>query len=57
MMQPYDIETGAGTFNPSTFLRVLGPEPWMAAYVEPLAGRPWTYGENPSRLNITTSIR
>jgi len=33
--QPYDIEVGAGTMNPATFLRVLGPEPWKAAYVEP----------------------
>jgi len=51
MMQPYDIETGAGTFNPSTFLRVLGPEPWRAAYVEP-SRRPTDgrYGENPNRL-------
>jgi glycyl-tRNA synthetase alpha chain len=51
MMQPYDIETGAGTFNPSTFLRVLGPEPWNAAYVEP-SRRPTDgrYGENPNRL-------
>jgi glycyl-tRNA synthetase alpha chain len=51
MVQPYDIETGAGTFNPSTFLRVLGPEPWMACYVEP-SRRPTDgrYGENPNRL-------
>lgn len=51
MVQPYDIETGAGTFNPSTFLRVLGPEPWKAAYVEP-SRRPTDgrYGENPNRL-------
>ncbi len=51
IMQPYDIEKGAGTFNPSTFLRVLGPEPWMAAYVEP-SRRPTDgrYGENPNRL-------
>ena len=51
MVQPYDIETGAGTFNPSTFLRVLGPEPWRAAYVEP-SRRPTDgrYGENPNRL-------
>ena len=35
MAQPYDIEKGAGTMNPSTFLRVLGPEPWRVAYVEP----------------------
>lgn len=33
--QPYDIEVGAGTFNPATFLRCLGPEPWNVAYVEP----------------------
>ncbi len=51
LMQPYDIEKGAGTFNPSTFLRVLGPEPWKAAYVEP-SRRPsdGRYGENPNRL-------
>jgi len=49
--QPYDIEVGAGTFNPATFLRVLGPEPWQAAYVEP-SRRPTDgrYGENPNRL-------
>jgi glycyl-tRNA synthetase alpha chain len=49
--QPYDIETGAGTFNPATFFRVLGNEPWNASYVEtsrrPTDGR---YGENPNRL-------
>ena len=51
IQQPYDIEVGAGTFNPATFLRVLGPEPWNCAYVEPSRrhadGR---YGENPNRL-------
>jgi len=49
--QPYDIEVGAGTFNPATFFRVLGPEPWSAAYVEP-SRRPadGRYGENPNRL-------
>jgi glycyl-tRNA synthetase alpha chain len=49
--QPYDVEKGAGTFNPATFLRVLGPEPWKAAYVEP-SRRPadGRYGENPNRL-------
>lgn len=49
--QPYDIEVGAGTFNPTTFLRVLGPEPWKVAYVEP-SRRPTDgrYGENPNRL-------
>lgn len=51
LMQPIDIECGAGTFNPSTFLRVLGPEAWRAAYVEP-SRRPTDgrYGENPNRL-------
>ncbi|MBI5191450.1 MAG: glycine--tRNA ligase subunit alpha [Nitrospirae bacterium] len=51
MVQPYDIECGAGTFNPHTFLRVLGPEPWAACYVEP-SRRPTDgrYGENPNRL-------
>lgn len=51
LQQPYDLETGAGTFNPATFFRVLGPEPWKAAYVEP-SRRPTDgrYGENPNRL-------
>jgi glycyl-tRNA synthetase alpha chain len=51
IQQPYDIETGAGTFNPATFFRVLGPEPWKAAYVEP-SRRPTDgrYGENPNRM-------
>jgi glycyl-tRNA synthetase alpha chain len=49
--QPYDIEVGAGTFNPATFLKCLGPEPWNVAYVEP-SRRPTDgrYGENPNRL-------
>ena len=49
--QPYDLEVGAGTFHPATFLRVLGPEPWRAAYVAPTR-RPTDgrYGENPNRL-------
>ncbi len=49
--QPYDMEMGAGTFHPATFLRVLGPEPWRVAYVEP-SRRPTDgrYGENPNRL-------
>ena len=49
--QPYDIEVGAGTFHPATFLRALGPEPWRAAYVQP-SRRPTDgrYGENPNRL-------
>ena len=49
--QPYYTQVGAGTYNPSTFLRVLGPEPWKVAYVEPSV-RPddGRYGENPNRL-------
>ncbi len=51
IQQPYDIEVGAGTFNPATFFRSLGPEPWKVAYVEP-SRRPTDgrYGENPNRL-------
>jgi glycyl-tRNA synthetase alpha chain len=51
LLQPYDLEVGAGTFHPATFLRVLGPEPWKCAYVEP-SRRPTDgrYGENPNRL-------
>lgn len=50
IQQPYDIEKGAGTFNPATFLRSLGPEPWNVAYLEPCR-RPadGRYGENPNR--------
>lgn len=49
--QPYDIEKGAGTMNPHTFLRAIGPEPWSVAYVEPCR-RPTDgrYGENPNRF-------
>jgi len=49
--QPYDMEVGAGTFHPATFLRAVGPEPWRAAYVQP-SRRPTDgrYGENPNRL-------
>ena len=51
MMQPYDVEKGAGTMNPNTFLRSLGPEPWKVCYVEP-SRRPadGRYGDNPNRL-------
>jgi len=51
IVQPYDVEKGAGTFNPATFLKVLSPEPWKVAYVEP-SRRPTDgrYGENPNRL-------
>ena len=51
LVQPYDIEVGAGTFHPATLLHVLGPEPWNVAYVQP-SRRPTDgrYGENPNRL-------
>ncbi len=51
VMQPYDMEVGAGTFHPATLLRALGPKPWKAAYVQP-SRRPTDgrYGENPNRL-------
>jgi len=51
VVQPYDVEVGAGTFHPATFLRSLGPEPWNVAYVQP-SRRPTDgrYGENPNRL-------
>jgi len=51
ILQPYDVEVGAGTFHPATTLRALGPEPWRAAYVQP-SRRPTDgrYGENPNRL-------
>ncbi|MFM8880932.1 MAG: glycine--tRNA ligase subunit alpha [Betaproteobacteria bacterium] len=51
LLQPYDMEVGAGTFHTATFLRAIGPEPWKAAYVQP-SRRPkdGRYGENPNRL-------
>ncbi len=51
IMQPLDMEVGAGTFHPATFLRAIGPEPWRTAYVQP-SRRPTDgrYGENPNRL-------
>jgi glycyl-tRNA synthetase alpha chain len=51
ILQPYDMEVGAGTFHPATTLRALGPKPWRAAYVQP-SRRPkdGRYGENPNRL-------
>jgi glycyl-tRNA synthetase alpha chain len=51
ILQPYDMEVGAGTFHPATTLRALGPRPWKAAYVQP-SRRPkdGRYGENPNRL-------
>ncbi len=51
LLQPYDLEVGAGTFHTATFLRAIGPEPWSAAYVQP-SRRPkdGRYGDNPNRL-------
>ena len=51
LLQPYDMEVGAGTSHTATFLRALGPEPWKAAYVQP-SRRPkdGRYGDNPNRL-------
>ena len=51
ILQPYDLEVGAGTFHPATTLRSLGPKPWKSAYVQP-SRRPTDgrYGENPNRL-------
>jgi len=51
LLQPLDLEVGAGTFHPATFLRALGPEPWNTAYVQP-SRRPTDgrFGENPNRL-------
>ncbi|MFP6776364.1 MAG: glycine--tRNA ligase subunit alpha [PS1 clade bacterium] len=51
LLQPLDLEVGAGTFHPATFLRSIGPEPWKAAYVQP-SRRPTDgrYGDNPNRL-------
>ena len=51
LLQPYDVEVGAGTFHPATFLKSLGPDPWKVAYVQP-SRRPTDgrYGQNPNRL-------
>lgn len=58
LAQPYNVEVGAGTLNPATFLRVLGPEPWRTAYVEPSV-RPddSRYGENPNRMQTHTQFQ
>src|SRR5215218_5392835 len=51
ILQPYHTEVGAGTFNPATFLRALGPDPWRTAYVEPsIRPTDGRYGENPYRF-------
>lgn len=53
IVQPYNSEVGAGTFNPATFLRVLGPEPWKVAYVEPSKRpRDGRYGRHPNRMQL-----
>src|SRR5713226_10430070 len=58
LWQPYNIQVGAGTGNPATFLRVLGPEPWRVAYVEPSV-RPddSRYGDNPNRMQTHTQFQ
>jgi glycyl-tRNA synthetase len=58
IVQPMNTEVGAGTANPATFLRVLGPEPWRVAYVEPSV-RPddARYGENPNRIQMHTQYQ
>ncbi|HEY3004640.1 MAG TPA: glycine--tRNA ligase subunit alpha, partial [Kribbellaceae bacterium] len=58
IVQPFNTEVGAGTLNPATVLRVLGPEPWRVAYVEPSV-RPddARYGENPNRLQTHTQFQ
>ena len=58
IMQPFNTEVGAGTANPATMLRVLGPEPWHVGYVEPSV-RPddARYGENPNRLQTHTQFQ
>ncbi len=58
LQQPYDLEVGAGTMHPDTFLRVLGPEPWSVAYVQP-SRRPadGRYGDNPFRLYKHTQFQ
>ncbi len=51
LLQPFDMEVGAGTFHPGTFLRAIGPEPWRAVFVQP-SRRPadGRYGDNPNRV-------
>ena len=58
LQQPYDVEVGAGTMAPETFLRVLGPQPYKVAYVQP-SRRPadGRYGENPNRLYKHTQLQ
>jgi len=58
LQQPYDVEVGAGTMSPETFLRVLGPQPYQVAYLQP-SRRPadGRYGENPNRLFKHTQLQ
>jgi glycyl-tRNA synthetase alpha chain len=58
LQQPYDVEVGAGTMHPETFLRVLGPEPYRVVYAQP-SRRPTDgrYGENPNRLYKHTQLQ
>jgi glycyl-tRNA synthetase alpha chain len=58
LQQPYDVEVGAGTMHPETFLRVLGPAAYRVAYVQP-SRRPadGRYGENPNRLTSTCNFK
>ena len=58
LIQPLDMEVGAGTFHPATFLRALGPEPWNAAYVQPAAAPPTAAtARTPTACSATTSTR
>ena len=58
VLQPYDMEVGAGTFHPATTLRALGPEPWNAAYVQPSAApRMAATARTPTGCSTTTSSR
>ena len=58
IVQPFDMEVGAGTFHPATFLRSIGPEPWKAAYVQP-SRRPGDgrYGENPTAFSTIINFK
>ena len=58
MLEPYDMEVGAGTFHTATFLRAIGPEPWRAAYVQPSRRRPTAAtARTRSGCSTTTSTR
>jgi glycyl-tRNA synthetase len=58
LWQPYNTEVGAGTMNPATYLRVLGPEPWNVGYVEPSVRQDDSrYGDNPNRVQMHTQYQ